>query len=199
MTIKVLDWSDKKQLGYWVDMSILCNLIFCLIFNLKLKEIQILNIPTIPVLWSLFKKGFSTNYLCVPLCHYYSADTSTLVVWRRTRTRGGKPYRPSCLSAFLTTLSSVSLHHHTAPHSVSIFFWVNNLVLGIYDFDVVTGDNILCLSIDDRIWFNQPAFLNLCLHFSTVLLLKRPQDDDAQDDDAGESLAFITALHQTKM
>ena len=86
-------------------MSILCNFIFRLILNSKLKEIQILSIPTIPVLWSFFKKGFSTNYLCVPLCHYYSADTSTLVVWRRTRTRGGKPYRPSCLPAFLTTLS----------------------------------------------------------------------------------------------
>ena len=103
-------------------MSILCNFIFRLILNSKLKEIQILSIPTIPVLWSFFKKGFSTNYLCVPLCHYYSADTSTLVVWRRTRTRGGKPYRPSCLSAFLTTLSSVSLPHQTAPHIVSIFF-----------------------------------------------------------------------------
>ena len=110
-------------------MSILCNFIFRLILNSKLKEIQILNIPTIPVLWSLFKKGFSTNYLCVPLCHYYSADTSTLVVWRRTRTRGGKPYRPSCLSAFLTTLLLT-----VSPYSLSGQFGFGNIRLWCWTF-----------------------------------------------------------------
>ena len=117
--------------------------------------------------------SISTNYLCLVVCHYYSADTSTT--------------RPYCMK------ESQPCQPYTAHYSSSCPylgpFYPN---LGVSDFNnfyIVTRDKYFGSS-------SRPPLSNLtnntwlasCSHHR--IFKSQPQDDDAQDDDAGKTIVY---------